>query len=64
EVKSVFCLAPPDGGESFAGIVAEASGIDPVMFNPQAVMGNNGTATDPALLHDLAAAIGAATRNL
>lgn len=65
EVKSVFCLASPEGGESFAGIVAEASGIDPVMSNPQTFLGSNvSTATDPALLHDLAAAIGAATRNL
>ncbi|ANA40258.1 MULTISPECIES: type IV pilus biogenesis protein PilM [Geobacter] len=65
EVKSVLCLAPPDGGESFSGIVAEASGVDPVLFAPQTFIASNGsTAAAPASLHDLAAALGAATRNL
>jgi type IV pilus assembly protein PilM len=61
EIKNVLFLAPSESVEIFGGIVAEASGIEPVMFSPQSVIGN---VTDSSNLHDLAVALGAATRNL
>lgn len=61
DIKNVLCLSPGESAEIFGGIVAEASGVDPVMFSPQSVIGN---ISDSSNLHDLAVALGAATRNL
>jgi len=61
EFREAFCLAPNGNGELFRTVIAEACGIEPFMLSPDTFIDNPGGG---AVLIPLAAALGAATRNL
>ncbi|WP_281999461.1 type IV pilus biogenesis protein PilM [Geotalea uraniireducens] len=65
EFKEIFCHVSPAREETFATVLREACGIEPVILHPDLVV----SSAEPSLgkndiLCDLAAALGAATRNL
>ena len=65
EFREAFCLAPSGDGELFRTVIAEACGMEPFMLLPDTFVDNLGSQTGGAMaLAPLAAALGAATRNL
>jgi len=64
-VTEVFCMAPAGEAESFRALVAEASGLEPVLLDLERVVTlGSGLTMDRATLHALAGALGAALRSL
>ncbi len=64
-MNEVFCIVPHDEAEAFRSIVAEATGLEPVMLDAGRVVSlKEGFSADGKTLHTLAAALGAAVRNL
>lgn len=65
EFREAFCLAPSGDGEMFRTVIAEACGVEPFMLLPDTFVDKPGsTVRDGVELAPLAAALGAATRNL
>lgn len=64
-MNKVFCIAPQDEAEAFRAIVAEAADLEPVLLDAGRVVSpKQGFNMDAKTLHTLAAALGAAVRNL
>lgn len=64
-VTEVFCMAGAGEAEAFRALVAEASGLQPVLLDlDRMVTLGSGLAMDRAALHSLAGALGAALRSL
>jgi type IV pilus assembly protein PilM len=64
-VGEVFCMGPPAEAESFRALVAEATGLEPVLLDlERTVTLGPGIALDRPALHGLAGALGAALRSL
>jgi len=64
-VTEVFCMAGASDAEAFRGLVAEASGLEPVLLDLDRMVSlGAGIVMDRATLHTLAGAVGAATRSL
>ncbi len=64
-MNEVFCIVPHDDAETFRSIVAEATGLEPVMLDAGRVVSlKEGFSADGKTLQTLAAALGAAVRNL
>ncbi len=64
-IDKVFCMAVDEDVETFRSVVAEASGIEPVLFDVERVVTcEDGLSIDKKTLHSLTAALGAAARNL
>ncbi len=59
-----FCIHSGDGAESFCALIAEATGLEPVLLDVGRVIGRGGPTVDAKTLRTLTAALGAATRNL
>jgi type IV pilus assembly protein PilM len=60
-----FCISSADDPEAFSAVVAEASGLEPVLLGvDRVVKRENALATDGKTLRTLIASLGAATRNL
>lgn len=64
EFREAFCLAPAGGGELFRTVIAEACGVEPFMLQPETFLDGSGSPGGGAALTPLAAALGAAARNL
>lgn len=63
--KEVFCATTPDEAKDFIAIVAEATGLEPVLLHAgDFVARKEGIICDGATLQNLAPALGAAMRNL
>lgn len=64
-VESVFCVVAPDAAEGFQEMVAESTGITPVLLETKgAISPGNAAPGDQARLFPCTAAIGAALRSL
>ncbi|MBJ6749304.1 pilus assembly protein PilM [Geomonas sp. Red421] len=64
-VSEVFCAASPGDAESFRALVAEASGLEPVLLDMERLVRQGSTlGLDRPGLHALAGALGAALRSL
>lgn len=64
-VGEVFCMAAPGDAESFRALVAEASGVEPVLLDLERMVRQGPTlGLDRPGLHALAGALGAALRSL
>ncbi|HJV34089.1 type IV pilus biogenesis protein PilM [Geomonas sp.] len=63
-VEEVFCMAPPADAEGFRGVVAEATGLEPVLLDPERLVNLQAGPVDRAALQGLPAALGAALRSL
>jgi type IV pilus assembly protein PilM len=64
-VTEVFCMAHGFDAESFRSVVAEASGLEPVLLDPGRMVSQSpGLSLDSSALHGLAGALGAAVRSL
>ena len=64
-VQTVFCVAAPDVAQNFQGMVAEATGVTPVLLETKgAVTPGNYAPGDQARLFSCTAAIGAALRSI
>jgi type IV pilus assembly protein PilM len=64
-LTEAFCIAPQDEAETFRAIVAEATGVEPLMLDAGRVVSRKeGFGADAKTLQALTAAMGAATRNL
>ena len=64
-MNEVFCIVPNDEAVAFRSIVAEATGLEPVMLDAGRIVSRKeGVNLDGKTLHILAAALGAAVRNL
>ncbi|HBA89163.1 MAG TPA: pilus assembly protein PilM [Geobacter sp.] len=64
-VGEVFCMAAPDDAESFRALVAEASGMEPVLLDLERMVQQSPTlGLDRPALHALAGSLGAALRSL
>lgn len=64
-VSEAFCMAPPAEAESFRALVAEATGLEPVLLDLERMVTlGHGVALDRPALHGLAGALGAASRSL
>jgi len=64
-VTEVFCMAGAGEAEAFRALVAEASGLEPVLLDlDRMVTLGSGLTMDRAALHSLAGALGAALRSL
>jgi type IV pilus assembly protein PilM len=64
-VTEVFCMAGASDAEAFRGLVAEASGLEPVLLDLDRMVSlGPGIGMDRTTLHTLAGAVGAATRSL
>ena len=60
-----FCIYPGDDAAAFCALVAEATGLEPVVLDVERVVTReNGLVLDRRTLQTLTAALGAATRNL
>lgn len=60
-----FCISSGDEGEALCAIVAEATGLAPVLLEGERVVAHENTnAIDGKILRTLTASLGAATRNL
>lgn len=60
-----FCICAANDAEALCAVVAEATGLEPVLLDVERVITrNNGLAIDRATLGTLTASLGAATRNL
>jgi type IV pilus assembly protein PilM len=65
KISEVFCVASPDEIEAFRAIVADATGIEPVLLDVErAVTCRNELSLEKKTLHSLTAALGASVRNL
>jgi len=65
ELRDAFCLVPDGMGEAFQTVVNEACGLDPLLLDVQKfVTVAQPVGTGKSTLVGLAAALGAATRNL
>ena len=63
-ISEVFCLAGVDEAEVFRSLVAEASGLEPVLLDlDRVVSADPGLGLDKAALHALAGSLGAAVRS-
>ena len=63
-VSEVFCLAGVDEAEVFRSLVAEASGLEPVLLDlDRVVSADPGLGLDKPALHALAGSLGAAVRS-
>lgn len=64
-VSEVFCMASPADAESFRALVAEASGVEPVLLDLERMVRQGPTlGLDRPGLHALAGALGAGLRSL
>ncbi|HJV64961.1 MAG TPA: pilus assembly protein PilM [Geomonas sp.] len=63
-VEEVFCMAPPADAEVFRAVVAEATGLEPVLLDPERLVNLEAGGVDRASLQGLSAALGAALRSL
>ena len=64
-VTELFCMAGAADAEAFRALVAEASGLDPVLlYLERMVTLGHGVVLDRSALHELAGALGAAVRSL
>lgn len=64
-VGEVFCMAGASDAEAFRSLVAEASGLEPVLLDLDRMVSlGHGLGLDRAALHALAGSIGAALRSL
>ncbi|TSK05265.1 MAG: pilus assembly protein PilM [Geobacter sp.] len=64
-VSEVFCMASPADAESFRALVAEASGMEPVLLDLERMVRQGVTlGLDRPGMHALAGALGAALRSL
>lgn len=64
-INEVFCIAPHDEAGAFRAIVAEATGMEPVLLDAGRIVSRQeGCNPDAKTLHSLTAALGAALRNL
>jgi len=64
-VSEVFCMAGAADAEAFRSLVAEASGLEPVLLDLDRMVSlGRGLGLDRAALHALAGALGAALRSL
>jgi type IV pilus assembly protein PilM len=64
-IKEVFCVASSDEIEIFRSVVADATGIEPVLLDVERVVTcKNGLSVDKKTLHLMTAALGASVRNL
>jgi type IV pilus assembly protein PilM len=64
-VTEVFCMAGTDDAEAFRSLVAEASGLEPVLLDLERMVNlARGVVLDRPALHALAGALGAAVRSL
>ncbi|HEY6874435.1 MAG TPA: pilus assembly protein PilM [Geobacteraceae bacterium] len=64
-LNEVFCIAPHDDAETFRAVVAEATGVEPVLLDTERIVSRKeGISIDAKTLHPLTAAMGAAVRNL
>lgn len=64
-VAEVFCMAAASDAESFRSLVAEASGLEPVLLDLERMVSPlPGPGLDKAALHALAGSLGAAVRSL
>ena len=60
-----FCIHSGDNGDAFSAMVAEVTGMEPVMLDVDKVIGGGKSpAIDRKTLRTLTAALGAASRNL
>jgi type IV pilus assembly protein PilM len=64
-IDKVFCMAVDEDVEAFRSVVAEATGIEPVLFDVERVVTcEDSLIIDKKTLHSLTAALGAAARSL
>jgi len=64
-IQKVACIAPPDEIRDFRAMVAEATGIEPLLFEvKEVVKPSDGAPADQETLFTYTAAIGAALRSL
>jgi type IV pilus assembly protein PilM len=64
-VSEVFCMAGASDAEAFRSLVAEASGLEPVLLDLDRMVSQApGVALDRPALHALAGSLGAAVRSL
>lgn len=64
-VGEVLCMAPPSDAEAFRALVAEASGVEPVLLDLERMVQQAPTlGLDRPSLHALAGSLGAALRSL
>jgi type IV pilus assembly protein PilM len=64
-LNDVFFVSPQDNVEIMRAVIAEATALDPILLDASRIVTRNeGPAPAASTLHDLAAAVGAATRNL
>jgi type IV pilus assembly protein PilM len=64
-VSEVFCMAGASDAEAFRSLVAEASGLEPVLLDMDRMVSlGQGLSMDRAALHSLAGSLGAALRSL
>lgn len=64
-VGEVLCMAPPSDAEAFRALVAEASGMEPVLLDLERMVQQAPTlGLDRPSLHELAGSLGAALRSL
>jgi len=64
-VEEVFCMAAAAEAEAFRTVVAEASGLEPVLLDPERLVAFEvGGSLDRSTLPGLAASLGAALRSL
>jgi type IV pilus assembly protein PilM len=63
--SEAFCIYSADEAEAFSPVIAEATGLEPVLLDVERVVArDNGFSVDRKTLRTLTAALGAATRNL
>jgi type IV pilus assembly protein PilM len=64
-VTEIFCMAGSSDAEAFRALVAEASGLEPVLLDIERMVNlAHGVVLDRPALHALAGALGAAVRSL
>ncbi|MBJ6726330.1 pilus assembly protein PilM [Geomonas sp. Red875] len=63
-ISEIFCLADAADAEVFRAVVAEASGIEPVLLDPERVVARPNLKVSRETFHALTGSIGAALRSL
>ena len=64
-IDEVFCMADPADAEGFRSLVAEASGLEPVLLDLERMVTQGpGVGLGKPALHALAGSLGAALRSL
>jgi type IV pilus assembly protein PilM len=64
-LNDVFFVSPQDNVEIMRAVIAEATALDPILLDASRIVTRNeGPSPAASTLHNLAAAVGAATRNL